>query len=131
MNGMLAREGRALSFGDYAERCTSEADLPGRFRQLLQELDAGIEVIRVLGRSLSLDVWIWTRNEWWFDEAYLGVDLTAVDSAFRNLEEYSGLARPRGHGHIVEQWIAANIRFESFSPAREILRGLSRGGAST
>lgn len=130
IDGMLARDGQPLSLQSYAQRCTSEPDLPTRFSQLLQELDAGDKAITLLNKQLSLDIWREIKNQWWFDEVYLCRDLTAVGSAFATLEAYTELDRPRGRGHVVERWVAAHYQSESFSQARKTLTVLSHSGDS-
>lgn len=44
-------------------------------------------------------------QQWWFDEAYLGIGTEQITAALQLVEAYRNLPRSRGEGYIIERWV--------------------------
>ncbi|MEK7281584.1 MAG: Swt1 family HEPN domain-containing protein [Chloroflexota bacterium] len=95
-------------FTKLSNRCTRLTDLEGRLKALRQEYEDTFCICRNCAPLKKLVVWESTRNEWWFDETYLGHTVDAIQSYFGILSEYLSLPRTRGSGHKIEEWVKSN-----------------------
>lgn len=55
----------------------------------------------------NISIWLTVRDQWWFDETYLGHSIDGIRIYFELLEQYKQLPRVRGRGHEIESWVKA------------------------
>ena len=72
----------------------------------------------------SIDAWNSIRQQWWFDETYLGQSTDPLKKCFELLAQYSKLPRHRGSGYILESWVKTSKISEVAVLALESLRTL-------
>ncbi|MFZ0886892.1 MAG: hypothetical protein WA005_00430 [Candidatus Binataceae bacterium] len=96
--------GEAL-FDRLAQRATTRLDIPDRLRELLTEAAACLKVCHDYARLADRSIWQGVRDEWWFDDSFIEVDVGLVRRYFELLDEYCLLPRTRGSGHLIETWV--------------------------
>jgi len=68
-----------------------------------------------------MSVWLRVKQEWWFDETYLGHPTEAIETCFDLLGHYASLPRHRGQGHVIESWVRTSGVSESSKLAAEAI----------
>ena len=80
-------------------------DIKQRLRDLETEGRQAFKRCKRIVPIQSLPIWKSLSSSWWFDETYLGRNLTPIANYFNAVEEYILLPRNRGSGHKIEKWI--------------------------
>src|SRR5205807_7138795 len=63
-------------FEDYLSRCTQTTDIPRSLRELQHEVEQGFEACSKCLPLRQLGAWSNISQQWWFDDTYLGHDLS-------------------------------------------------------
>jgi hypothetical protein len=101
----------AQRFDSMAGRSTVAPDVHEILCNLRWESQVASNRIRHCTVCVPLDVWQQTAGLWWFEENYLGSDLSPIRAFFELAKEYRALPRSMGDGYRVERWLAER-RFE-------------------
>jgi len=72
----------------------------------------------------SMEAWTHVKEQWWFDESYLGQPTEPIEKCFDLLTRYSELPRHRGCGHAIETWVSSSGLSYAVGVAVEVLRRL-------
>ena len=88
-----------------ASRCTTAHDIPQTLSLLRQEADAALQCCKLCQPVQALTIWGGVGGDWWFDEDYLGCQVSAIRRYFEILRGYQRLPRHRGSGHEIEAWL--------------------------
>jgi hypothetical protein len=91
---------------------------------LRSALEAHLDLCVNCQELKSMEVWDQVRQQWWFDETYLGQSTDPLEKCFELLIQYSQLPRHRGCGHIVESWVKDSKLSVVASSALESLQKL-------
>ena len=114
-------ESKMKSFSD---KCTKAVDIFSRLNLLVKLFHSQYLKCIDLSELENLEFWLQVKNEWWFDDDYLGIDVENIRLFFEALEEYSKIPRERGKGFILERW-KKNSNIESkYSTAVEVFNEL-------
>ena len=92
-------------FNELACRSRAIPDIIQRINTLRDEGKMAIRKCKQLATIESLRTWKIISNSWWFDESYIGHDLSPTQRYFETLERYLSLPRNRGRGHLIEKWV--------------------------
>ena len=92
-------------FTALARQSISIPDIILRITALRNEGESTIQKCRCFERIESLDTWNSISNSWWFDDSYIGSELSPIQIYFDTIKEYTLLPRRRGQGHLIEKWI--------------------------
>ena len=71
-----------------------------------------------------METWDLVRQQWWFDETYLGQSTAPLEECFELLGQYSKFPRHRGSGHLVESWVKTSKLSAAAGSALEALQKL-------
>lgn len=107
------------TFVELVSRCTYAGDIYTRLLELEKECESSLNNCRNLKAMETLKVWESVYNEWWFDESYLGHELTEIVSYFTTIIEYQNLPRARGVGHKIEKWVQCNKIEDKYAKAKK------------
>ena len=115
---------------DEWERLILEQTIALSIHEQIDELEGFSKNVyaNMIGCSLlaSLDIWVHTSNEWWFDDDYLCQDLEPIRDFFVVASEYTRLPRYRGSGHIIEHWVKNHNVDQLFNAAESVFTSLLR-----
>ena len=120
----LAKAVGEAAFAALATRSTIEPNLISRFSDLKFEGVCAIKQCRHANPLDPLPTWRSAFSAWWFDESFIGHDLSIVTEYFRALEDYGRLPRFRGSGHTIEKWVDANNLNTLFTRSNKLLKEL-------
>jgi hypothetical protein len=107
-------------------RGTSSADLPTQLKALGAEASNARAIVAGLEWLDKLPTWRSVRAQWWFDEDYLGADLTPIISYFTQLEDYASYPRVRGEGYKIEAFVKEREILTLAANAGDVLTSLTR-----
>ena len=88
-------------------RCTQGCDLRQTLSFLADEAKEAFGICNSFAPPLDLVRWQAVKSAWWFDETYLSVPLSPINSYFQILEEYARFPRRVGSGYKLEQWLTS------------------------
>lgn len=111
-------------FNEIATKHTYALDIYGRLTKLQNEAEKIYEFLKNYEPLEGIETWKSIRNEWWFDESYLGHDLDEIVSYFKCIEEYNNLPRTRGCGHKIESWVKINDIETKYTNAKNVFLAL-------
>jgi hypothetical protein len=109
---------------ELAGRCTRNAEIPARLRDLSEEARISFVACKVFDPVLSLDAWHSASKQWWFDTGYLGCDIDPIVRYFAEIDEYSKLPRKRGSGPLIEKWVRSRNLKGAYNAAEAAFRCL-------
>jgi hypothetical protein len=109
-------------FARLAGRSSIAVSISEDLRRLSEELEECRSACGRCGEVASLSQWTRIKNEWWFDESYLGHETGEIERCYQLLIEYASLERHRGCGHVIETWIRASGVADSILRAQESLK---------
>ncbi len=109
---------------ELAARCTCNAEIPARLRDLSEEARISLAACKLFDPVLSLDAWHSASKQWWFDTGYLGCDINPVVRYFAEIGEYSKLPRKRGSGPTIERWVGSHNLENTYNAAEAAFRCL-------
>jgi hypothetical protein len=114
----LANSVGETRFKGLSSRCTVNEEI----LQLLSDLQS------LAARAFSdcqryapvrdLSSWFAAKDQWWFDETYLGDPIDAIVSFFNLIDSYNRLPRSRGRGHEIERWVVENRMQQVFNDSQ-------------
>jgi len=104
-------------FRGLVEKCTLAEDIPGSLLHLQEEAESALLCCKGCRPLERLEVWSQVGVSWWFDEDYLGHEVTAIRRYFKILVAYGELPRPRGSGYKIEEWIRASELEKEYAEA--------------
>jgi len=111
-------------FHELVSKCTLAPDLLEIFLRLRQEAERSFKCC-IAYRSLEkLKLWENVKDQWWFDEGYLGCELNGIREFFSLLETYSKFPRSRGSGARIEAWVKSNNLEKKYDKAKELFSKL-------
>lgn len=106
-------------FDELVTRCTFAMSISERLTELRAESEKSFYICRNYEALGYLGVWKSVCAEWWFDESYLGHNLTKIADYFQTMEGYAQLPRTRGAGHKIEAWIKSRNVETKYVEAQE------------
>jgi len=92
-------------FNELVARCTCAMEISEQLAELQKESEKSFHMCKKYEPLENLEVWKSICDEWWFDESYLGHDISRIVNYFQTMEEYARLPRTRGTGHKIEAWV--------------------------
>ena len=98
----------AIGMNRFRQLCTlttASHSIQEDLDRLKSALDSHLQTCIKCEELKIADVWRITREQWWFDESYLGHPTEPIDCCFELLAQYSRLPRHRGSGHAIESWV--------------------------
>lgn len=115
---MLANLIGAEAFRVFCSRATCGQDIRERLSGLQRYSEWAYRQCCEFLPIDDLSEWLGLRDEWWFDESYLGHPVSAIIKFFELLEHYVTLPRGRGVGHKIEAWVSTSRLDETFEQSR-------------
>jgi len=112
-------------FDELVIKHTYAMDIWDRLTKLQNEAEKIYEICKNYEPLEKIEVWESIRNEWWFDESYLGHNLDVIVIYFKYIEEYINLPRIRGSGHKIESWVKVNDIETKYTNAQNVFLALS------
>lgn len=108
MKGAYTKLSEAIGkrrFDELVARCTCAMDISERLTELQKEFERSFCICKNYEPLEDLEGWKSICGEWWFDESYLGHNISRIVNYFQAMEEYARLPRTRGSGHKIEAWV--------------------------
>jgi len=90
-------------FKNLVIKCTTNKDILERLKSLEKEATEVFNLC-IKFNSIKITEWHLVKNIWWFDESYLGCDLSNIIDFFKTIQNYEKLPRYRGSGYLLEKW---------------------------
>jgi len=115
-------------FRELVTGCTHMQDSQRSLAALAQEVRNCRQAILALEELGPPSRWYAVRDEWWFDEEYVGDQVSCVQHFYGIVEEYRELPRSMGSGHKIEQWLAQRAFRDAAEHAVSFLSGSQREG---
>jgi hypothetical protein len=86
-------------------RTTLALDVYEILRALRQEGEVVSGRIRQCDPRVTLQVWLKAKDQWWFEETYIGADLAPIRAFFALAQDYCALPRSMVDGYRIERWL--------------------------
>jgi hypothetical protein len=100
-----------------SSKCTIAPDIHDRLLGLHKEALESLTTCLAVKPATPLPTWRSISRQWWFDDTYLGTDLSSIWNYFTLAAQYASLPRTRGSGPVLERWIAESGIEDSHSRA--------------
>ena len=97
-------------------------------KNLKAEGKQALEICESCDCFTNLPVWRAIFPAWWFDDLFIGQDLSPIKAYFGSLEEYILLPRKRGEGYKIERWVREKNISKLFSDSDNLLDQLEHEG---
>ena len=127
---LLADAVGATAFAELASRSKSVPDLMSRLTDLKAEGERAADQCNSAEPLDPLPSWRSVSSAWWFDESFIGCNLSPVTDYFRALEDYIDLPRHRGGGHSIETWVRAIELDALLKRSNNLLKDLTQQASS-
>jgi hypothetical protein len=111
-------------FYKLSEKITVAEDIEVKLLKLIKEIEQSYHFCTKFQIIEKLKYWDLIRNEWWFNDDYLGLELTTIKDYFFKIEEYMRLPRLRGEGYKVERWVNSCNLNEIYPQALNTIKSL-------
>jgi hypothetical protein len=92
-------------FERLAERSTRASSIQSVLASLVEEGNDCLIRCLAFQNISERSIWSGVKDQWWFDESYLGINLDVVVRYFDLLDDYSSIPRARGTGTTIESWV--------------------------
>ena len=92
-------------FNELAAQSKTIPDIVYRINTLREEGKEAFRLCKCFNRLNCLSRWNIISSSWWFDDLFIGKDLSPIRTYFDTLKEYMSRSRRRGEGHKIEKWI--------------------------
>ena len=125
-SGYIANSVGEVTFAALASRSTSVPNLISYFTDLKAEGTQAINQCRNCRTIDDLNIWDSVSSFWWFDESFIGYDLSPVSEYFGTLNEYCHLPRLRGSGHTIEAWVGSKDLDTLFARSDDLLQDIAK-----
>lgn len=106
-------------FNELISKCTIAMNISDKLIELQKEAEKLFHICRNVETIEKIEKWQTIRNEWWFDESYLGFKIDRITNYFNTLEDYVNLARTRGIGYKIESWVKAAKIDKKYNDAKK------------
>ena len=117
----------AVGKSDFAELASRSKRVPDIVSCLVELKAEGERAADQCNRTKPLEHlqnWCRVSSDWWFEESYIGCNLSPITDYFWALENYNELPRCRGSGHSVELWVR-DIKLDAlFERSNKLLEDL-------
>ena len=113
-------------FNELAAQSKTIPDIVSRITTLRMEGEQALGLCKCAERLKCLPNWNIISPSWWFDDSFIGRDLSPIRTYFGTLNEYMSLPRRRGEGHKIEKWIEQKGIDKLFSHSDNLLAELER-----
>jgi hypothetical protein len=90
-------------------RCTAAPDIREHMLRLHSEAVETYANCAIFAEVKTFPHWASVRDSWWFDNDYLGHQVSEITTFFKRIEDYCDLPRVRGNGHKIEAWVRTNL----------------------
>jgi len=111
------------------DSCSLKTDftsIGGNLTALKREIEETYTSCVEFKRLLPPRLWREIRTEAWFDEVYLGYQLTNIENYYTAIEEYLALERGRGKGYIIEHWVKNSNIHARYDAAQSEINAILR-----
>jgi hypothetical protein len=111
-------------FNSLLSNCTQILDIKEKLEACLLEMNDILILIKKY--QIIKDTLFYKNvfNKWWFDESYLGLNLTHIINYYHKTIEYKNLKRDRGAGHLIEKWVNNSNMVNLYLKAHEDMNKL-------
>ena len=92
-------------FNKLAAQSKTIPDILSLITNLREDGKQAFELCKCFKRLNCLSTWNKISSSWWFDNLFIGKDLSPIITYFNTLNKYQSLPRRRGEGHKIEKWI--------------------------
>jgi len=129
VKGAYAKLSEAIGrsrFDQLVTRCTRAMDISERLTELQEEFERSFHICKHYEPLENVQVWKSICDEWWFDESYLGHNISRIVNYFQTMEEYARLPRTRGTGYKIEAWVKSRDIENKYINAQEEFSAITR-----
>lgn len=116
-------------FFELTKKCSLAEDILKMLTNLQNEAVNAFRICKAFQTLTPLFYWDKIRKSWWFDDEYLGCEITSIKNYFNILYQYAQIPRFRGNGHEIEAWLKNQYIDQKYCLAeQEFIAILKRGG---
>ena len=92
-------------FNELAAKSKTIPDIVSQITTLREDGKQAFDLCKCFKQLNCMSRWKIISSSWWFDDLFIGKDLSPIKVYFVTLNKYNSLPRRRGEGHKIEKWM--------------------------